>query len=204
MGGNETKVCTCFKDIKGMFTRIYDNLRPGGWAEFHDVVFEPVPADNLHPHDAAFVRNSTYARYFEGLCEGGRAHGRDFRAPWYFREWMVAAGFVDVVKETIRVPLNGGGDEDEDQLGRRFCANLLRFLGGSAKLLEAGGMPRGAIPAFLDEVRANLTDVRLRGYTERECFFLFFFLTHHVTRNTPGALLYWAFFEKGDIQHIVV
>lgn len=154
-----------------MFTRIYDNLRPGGWAEFQDAVFEPVGED---PAADDFVRHSTYARYFQGLCAGGMAHGRDFRAPYHFKEWMIEAGFVDVVKLTILVPLNAWPLNPEDKMiGNWFCLNVLKFLDGSSKLLEAGGMPRDEIPGFLDKVRENLTDLRLRGYTERELYSLF-------------------------------
>lgn len=159
-------VCTCFNDIKGIFTRIYDNLRPGGWAEFQDVVFEPVGEDAAADD---FVRNSAYAQYFHRLVAGGKAHGRDFCAPYYFKEWMLEAGFVDVVKVTILVPLNAWPLNPEDKtMGSWFCLNVLKFLDGSSKLLEAGGMSREKIPAFLDQVRENLTDLRLRGYTERE------------------------------------
>lgn len=31
-----SQVFTCFTNIKGMFTRIFDHLEPGGWAEFQD------------------------------------------------------------------------------------------------------------------------------------------------------------------------
>lgn len=30
------EVCTCFNDLKGMITRVFDHLVPGGWAEFQD------------------------------------------------------------------------------------------------------------------------------------------------------------------------
>lgn len=159
-------VCSCFNDIKGMFTRIYDNLRPGGWAEFQDAVFEPVGEDAAADD---FVRNSTYAHYFQKLCDGGLAHGRDFRAAYHFKDWMLEAGFVDVVKVTILVPLNAWPLNSEDKMiGNWFCTNVLKFLDGSSKLLEAGGVPRDQVPGFLDQVKDNLTDLRLRGYTERE------------------------------------
>lgn len=149
-----------------MFTRVYENLRPGGWAEFQDAVFEPVGED---PNADSFVRNSVYAQYFHGLVAGGHAHGRDFCAPYHFKEWMIEAGFVDVTKLTILVPLNAWPLNPEDKMmGRWFCSVVLKFLDGSSKLLEAGGMPREEIPGFLDQVRENLTDLRMRGYTERE------------------------------------
>lgn len=72
-------------------------IPPG--AEFHESVFELVPADDAA---AEVLGRSALLRSFEYSLDAGRRLGRNFNAAKLFKRWMTEAGFVDVVE---RVPI---------------------------------------------------------------------------------------------------
>ncbi|KAI3397005.1 hypothetical protein diail_11332 [Diaporthe ilicicola] len=155
-------MCTCFADIRGMVTKVYENLAPGGYAEFHDVAWELVGADE---EAAGVLRGSALEAFFRHAVEGGRAFGRDFEAGRKYKEWMLAAGFEDVVETQVLAAVNAWPLDPVDRtIGNWFCLDVHRVLDGTTKLLEAGGLPLADIPGFLDEVRESITLRTMRVY----------------------------------------
>lgn len=63
-------------------------------------------------------------------------------------------------------------DPKDKLLGNWFSLNALKYQDASKKLLELGGMPLKRIPEFLDQVRHNITDRKMRAYCPRELLFL--------------------------------
>ncbi|KAK2604536.1 hypothetical protein N8I77_007457 [Diaporthe amygdali] len=155
-------MCTCFSDIKGMMAKVYGNLKPGGWAEFHDVAWELVGADD---EASAVLDGSALAKFFRYAVAGGTAFGRDFEAGRKYKEWMVEAGFEGVVERQVLAPVNAWPLDPVDRtIGNWFCVDVHRVLDGTTKLLEAGGLPLAEVPSFLDDVRESITSREMRVY----------------------------------------
>ncbi|CAN8095503.1 unnamed protein product [Discula destructiva] len=155
-------MCTCFNDMRGMFTRVYEHLVPGGWVELHDAEFVVQGEDEKA---SAYLQHTPYQRWFQTMVAGGAALGRDLTTANKFRGWMIEAGFVDVVEKVVLVPVNGWPINSRDSwLGKWFSLDVLRFLDSSRKLLLAGGIPAEQIDGFLEDVRHSSLDPRLRAY----------------------------------------
>lgn len=149
-----------------MISKVYENLTPGGWAEFHEWAVEVIGEDDAAE---AVVRGSALRRWCDLGVAGGAAFGRDFRAARRYRGWMAEAGFVDVVAREVLCPVNAWPlDPVDGVLGSWFSLDVMKGVRGTAKLLEAAGLPREAIPGFMDEVAESVTQRNLRAYSPRE------------------------------------
>lgn len=104
-------------------------------AEFHESVFELLPADE----DAAeALRASALLQSFRYSLEAGARIGRDFNAAKQFKKWMMEAGFVDVVEKQFLSPVNAWPLDPRDREIGRWCKSILflsLFLGGGGALL---------------------------------------------------------------------
>lgn len=80
-----------------MIKKAYDNLRPGGWIEFNDVLFQLFCTDGTA--DGTHIQ-----KWSELVLQAGDAIGRDFRAVAKYKQWLLEAGFVDVKEEIIPCP----------------------------------------------------------------------------------------------------
>lgn len=159
---NTLVVCSCFHDYPAMLTRIYNHLRPGGYAEFLEYAFEFVGADAAAE---AVYQASSFARFIRCVVAGGATHGKDFHSGRKLKNWMIEVGYVDVVEQQFLVPLNQWPlDPTDKTLGGWSSLNWLKFLGGTTKLLAAGGVPLEEIPALLEEVRRDITSWNMRVY----------------------------------------
>lgn len=131
-------------------------------AEFHEAVFQFVPADET---GAKALRNSVLEKAFGYGLAAGAALGRDFEGPRKYKDYMVDIGFVDVVEKTFLVPVNGWPiDPADKEIGNWYCLNFLKFAGAFTKLLEAGGLPTDEIPQFQDQLRYDFTSQHMRVY----------------------------------------
>lgn len=85
-----------------MIAKVYAHLVPGGWAEFHDWGCEYIGGD---AEAEIFYRNSSLYEWLRYVVAGGVALGRDFSAASQYRNYMIQAGFVDVVQRTVLSPM---------------------------------------------------------------------------------------------------
>lgn len=90
-------VVTGFDDHTTVIKKAYDNLRPGGWIEFNDVLFQLFCTDGTA--DGTHIQ-----KWSELVLQAGDAIGRDFRAVAKYKQWLLEAGFVDVKEEIIPCP----------------------------------------------------------------------------------------------------
>lgn len=115
------------------------------------------------------VRSSALKRWCELGVAGGAKFGRDFRAPQKYKQWMIEAGFVDIQEKQILVPVNTWPvDAADSHIGGWFSLDVQKGVKGTAKLLEAAGLPTDEIPAFMDEVCKNVTHRAMRAYSPRK------------------------------------
>lgn len=73
-----------FFDHKAVFQKIYDNLRPGGWAEAQDWSYDLVAADAA---TEAMIPDSSVAKWQDLMDEGIKMAGRDLRVAKHYEHW---------------------------------------------------------------------------------------------------------------------
>lgn len=149
-----------------MISKVYANLVPGGWAEFQEWSVEVIGEDEAAE---AIVGGSALKQWCDKGVQGGASFGRDFRAAHRYRQWMIEAGFVDIVQKQILCPVNGWPVDPVDKmLGNWFSLDVIKGVKGTTKLLEAAGMAPESIPEFMDSVCANVTHRSMRAYSPRK------------------------------------
>lgn len=76
---------TAFNDHRAIIQKVFDNVPPGAWCEFHESTTEMVPADEAGAE--AFER-SNVKRFSERLRLGLKKIGKDIMAPNNYKRWM--------------------------------------------------------------------------------------------------------------------
>ncbi|KAJ4391238.1 hypothetical protein N0V93_004855 [Gnomoniopsis smithogilvyi] len=153
---------TCFNDFRGMIGKIFNNLNPGGWAEFQEASFDLLPADQVA---ASVLHGSALEQCFIYALEAGRRMGRDFEAPRKLKKAMIEAGFEDVVEKQILAPINSWPlDPKDSMIGNWVCLNGLRAAESLGKVMIVGGLPEEEAPALIQEIRHDLTNASMRVY----------------------------------------
>lgn len=90
-------VLSCFDDHRVVIRKSFDQLEPGGWLEMMDPTFEILCTDGT-------CAGTHIERYCNMLLEAGSAVGRSFTVAKSYKQWLLEAGFVDVVEEVGPVP----------------------------------------------------------------------------------------------------
>lgn len=130
---------TCFNDHVGVVRRIYDNLKPGGWVEYHDYDPEVFGKDDAN-HEA--LLKAPIWDWSQRVFQGAARFGRDMMIARRYKQLLTDAGFVDVAEKIVLAP-NKPWSEDprERRIGQYMQANSIEMISGvSAKLLQANGM----------------------------------------------------------------
>lgn len=149
-----------------MISKVFDNLKPGGWAEFQDYAWELIGSDEKAE---AVVQSSAVLKCWQLAILGGARLGRDFQAPRKYARWMREIGFVDVVVKEILAPINTWPLDPLDRIiGACHTLNVKKGVNGLVKLFEAAGMPAEEIPSFTEEVCETVTLGTLRAYSPRK------------------------------------
>ncbi|KAK1853528.1 umta methyltransferase family protein [Colletotrichum chrysophilum] len=141
------------KDWPNLMKNIYDNLAPGGWAEFQDV------NTTFYSQDDTYSSETATAKWMNGFMEACSATGRDPSVGPKLEGWVRDAQFANVVADRIRAPL-GPWPKDKwySELG---MMNLILTLNGlealSVKLFsEMLGKTQTEIAVQLALVRKEL------------------------------------------------
>lgn len=90
-------VLSCFDDHRVVIRKVFDQLEPGGWLEMMDPTFEILCTDGTST-------GTHIERFCNMLLEAGNAVGRSFTVAKMYKQWLLEAGFVDVVEEVGPVP----------------------------------------------------------------------------------------------------
>lgn len=90
-------VYTCFDDHRALIHKCFDHLQPGGWLEFDDGCFALVCTDGT-------LEGTAWERWTRLILQAGAQAGRDFHVARNYKQWLLEAGFVDVVEQRIPVP----------------------------------------------------------------------------------------------------
>lgn len=135
-------VCTCFDKPQAVMRQAYDNLEPGGWLEFHDM-------DPLIHCDDETLAGTAFETADKRNIEGALRLGRDIRRTRCYKQWLIEAGFEDVVERKFKMPGNSWPkDPYAKQIGLYTAANMKEGIEGFCLMAQKKGLG-----LFEDEIR---------------------------------------------------
>lgn len=144
----------CFSDIRTVFSHAYNHMRPGGWIELQDGIWELYSVDNSHI-------GSAFAKWLELVILGALNQGRDMRKVRMFKEYLSKAGYINIHEEEIPMPTSPWTrDPKLKKLGFYLGTTMLCALEPYRRTLGAAGLNSGEIDELNNAVRAELRDVR--------------------------------------------
>ncbi|KAK3321903.1 methyltransferase type 12 [Apodospora peruviana] len=139
----------CFRDHLGVMRSALAQLRPGGYMEWQDWL--PI----LNSSDDS-IKGTALEKWSRLYVEAGGVLGRNMLAPKRYKQWMLDAGFVDVVETRLAVPGNPWPKgKDNKRMGFLQMTNFLDGLHASTMTLFTKGL--GWEP---EEVEVFLVDMR--------------------------------------------
>ncbi|KAH8650187.1 S-adenosyl-L-methionine-dependent methyltransferase [Xylariales sp. PMI_506] len=155
---------TCFNDHVGVLQRIYNNLRPGGWVEYHEYLPEIFGKDDVSQQA---METSAVFEWSERAVRGAARFGRDMKIARQYKQLLINNGFVDVVEKKVLAPNNPWPtDPRQRRIGQYMQANTLELLGAvSIKMLQGDGMTMEQIEEYIPRVRESVLDPSLHLYS---------------------------------------
>jgi hypothetical protein len=126
----------------------YEHLKPGAYLQLAGS--EPLFASD----DGTVPPNSAYAEVAQMYFDMGDKVGASGKEPFRWKEYLIAAGFTDVVETVLKIPTNPWPkDERMKKIG---VFELLHFRGGIANIFTRGYTQiLGGDPAYFEVVMAQ-------------------------------------------------
>ncbi|KAF6802657.1 umta methyltransferase family protein [Colletotrichum sojae] len=140
-------------DWPKLVKNIFDNLNPGGWAEFHDLDGE------YYSQDGSFTESHTTNYWNQKCIEACRMIGREPCPGRKIESWVRDAGFRSVTHEQFKCPVGPWPkDPHFQEIGMMNLIQLLEGLEGfSLKLFcEVLGKTREEVLVMLAKVRLEM------------------------------------------------
>lgn len=149
------------RDWPLLVSRAYQALKPGGWIEMQELMFD------LRCDDGSLRPGNLVADFFGNMKEGLTAFGVDLLAMRHNRQYLVDAGFVHVDEVPRKVPL-GTWPKDAKMrtIGLYNRSMVYEALSGvSIKPFKHGlGWSQEKIELYLIGVRKGLMDSTQHGF----------------------------------------
>ncbi|GAW21702.1 hypothetical protein ANO14919_112260 [Xylariales sp. No.14919] len=145
---------------KDVVTSIYDNLSPGGWAEFTEWVVSIQSTRN------SFIETSFYKwlRYWK---LGLKKMGQTVYYPLQYKKLLTETGFKNVTERKYAVPVNPWPPGKQLQrIGTMMAMNINTILEPMSMpvFTEVLGWNPDAVQSLLAEVRREIADVDMHAY----------------------------------------
>ncbi|KAL9064510.1 MAG: hypothetical protein Q9157_007808 [Trypethelium eluteriae] len=111
-------IITCFADPLEIIYKCFDNLKPGGYLEIHDL--SPLE------FEGDVSRSKPIRRWMDLCIEASTQNGRPWNNAVHFAHWMHEVGFEDVEERLFKLPSNPyeGLSAHQQELGRESMQNL--------------------------------------------------------------------------------
>ena len=151
-----------FADPLKFFRQSFDGLKPGGWMEMQDFCMPMMSDDGTLTGDCALQRWNNLYCY---AC--ANKLGRDAGWARRYKEWMLGAGFENVVQHVFKWPLNTWPKDPEmKELGQWNMINTLDGIQGfTMRLLTRElGMTVQEVEVLLMEVRKDVRNKKIHAY----------------------------------------
>ncbi|KAK3369880.1 S-adenosyl-L-methionine-dependent methyltransferase [Podospora didyma] len=156
-------VSTCFNNPRTVIRQAFSHLLPGGWIEFQDSTLELAGMDTTPLHDT-----SPLARFFQTCIRGAAKMGRDVCVTKHYRNWLVEAGFVEVVEREMPPGFLSNRwtleNEEYQEIGRYSHANLSRWIDNAGRYLKLAGLSKEQIVELQKRAQEDLRDRGVRAY----------------------------------------
>ncbi|ETS85143.1 hypothetical protein PFICI_03168 [Pestalotiopsis fici W106-1] len=154
-------VYTCFDSPQTVIKLAWENLAPGGFIEFQDATME------LHSNKGpAHIENNPLKRLFDLAIQGAAAQGRNIVVSRFYKQWLLEAGFVDVVEIKLAVPINEWHPSMRlKRVGQYSSRMLIDNLGGVAwKMLSVYGLSDEEINETVVQAKPELRNLDLEAF----------------------------------------
>ncbi|KAI0003510.1 S-adenosyl-L-methionine-dependent methyltransferase [Xylariaceae sp. FL0662B] len=148
------------KDFPKLFRAIYDNLNPGGWAEFQDYYVKLRSIDGT-------LDGTALQRWNNMLNHALSLTGRSGLAAVKYKGWFEEAGFENIKEEKFAVPGNTWAKgADQKELGFMQMENILEGIHGMSMTLFTKflGMSAEEVELMLVDVRKDLRNRDIHFY----------------------------------------
>ncbi|KAH6855828.1 S-adenosyl-L-methionine-dependent methyltransferase [Chaetomium sp. MPI-CAGE-AT-0009] len=147
-------------DWPKLMSQIFDNLNPGGYAEFQDF--------NLlyYSEDGSLTPQHALREWISTLTGAADQLGRDSNPGSKLEGWARAAGFAGVTHRRYRVPIGPWArDATLKEVGTWNLMQVLNGLEGLSMRLYTGvlGWSEEEVRALLERVRGDLADPRVHA-----------------------------------------
>jgi ubiquinone/menaquinone biosynthesis C-methylase UbiE len=157
-------VVSCFDDHRTVMRHAFDNIKPGGWIEYQDGSCECNIMEG-----SPVLEGTAFQRWFDLFNRSAMARGRDMLVPNHYKQWLLDAGFVDVVQEIIPWPLTAWPTNPKLKEVGRWNSSTWCGVGGNLAaarniLFSAGLLPQAEIDQLTSEFHAELLDNRNRFF----------------------------------------
>ncbi|KAK8064782.1 hypothetical protein PG994_007420 [Apiospora phragmitis] len=135
----------------------FDNLNEGGWIEYMD--FEIELTSNTRS-----VEGSAVGNWASHAVSGAAAQGRDIKVARHYKDWLIEAGFVDVIEWKFEMPLGTWPKEPRQKLiGEYTRTNAYEGARGIGLKMIAGlGLPPDKVEEIIEdakhEIKTNIND----------------------------------------------
>lgn len=101
------------------------------------------------------------------MIRGAKVSGRELTVAARYKQWMLEAGFVDIVEVKYKWPQNTWPKDPKfKELGRWSLCNILTGLQGFslALMTRTLGMSRAEVELLLVDVRKDMMDRNIHSY----------------------------------------
>ncbi|KAJ5499872.1 hypothetical protein N7453_008923 [Penicillium expansum] len=151
------------RDHEILFKQVFNNLNPNGW-------FEIASFDvNTYSDDGTHLGATNLLLSIEHMHESSRMFGKDMTSSLSWKDWMIKAGFVNVIEDVYKLPQSPWPKDPKlKELGRYHQLNMLEAIPiyTYALFSRVLGWTRAEIEGLLAGIRMELRDTSYHLYTK--------------------------------------
>ncbi|KAH6884116.1 S-adenosyl-L-methionine-dependent methyltransferase [Thelonectria olida] len=150
----------CILDWPKLTKQVYDNLAPGGWAEFQDYDLQ------YYSDDGTLTEKHSTLKWINTLLGAARQLKREPCPGPLQKDWVKDAGFVNVKHQVFKIPIGPWAkDARLKDLGMCNLAQTLEGLEGFSLRLFCGVLnwPEEEVLVLLTKVRKELKNGDFHG-----------------------------------------
>jgi SAM-dependent methyltransferase len=138
------------KDWPRLFRQVYDNLKPGGWAEFQE------SANTLYSEDGTLKPDDPMCQMMDNLMKACDKIGRTMDPAPHFKNWAEETGFVGITEHRRKLPIGGWPKDPRlKEVGTLMGINFVEGVSGFTAVLfcDVLGWSREEVEVFNSTVR---------------------------------------------------
>lgn len=150
----------CFQDIRTIFQRSFDHMKPGGWIELQDATRELQCIDDT-------ARGTALEHWFQLLSLAGMAAGRDMDKAKHYRQQLLNAGYVDVTE--VVLPLPGSpwpSGKKWKKVGMYMRHAMNQSVDSYRKFLSHSGITPQELDNLSKQTKADMNNIGIHWYVQ--------------------------------------